>query len=146
MDALKQILQTFWIGGLWCVGVLVAPALFHTMARPEAGMLAGVIFTWMAWAGIACGSFLLIHAGWKQGFRVVQSLAFWLVLAMLACTIVNHFAVSPIIVQLKSGASQVALGMFGGGFSTWHTISSLIYLAQCVLGLLLVLKDSGNSR
>lgn len=140
MNALKNVLQTLWVGGLWIVGFLVAPALFR--ADPaHAGMLAGVVFGWMAWVGIVCGIYLLIHAAWTHGFRVVQGAAFWLVLGMLVCTIVNHFAVFPIIADLKAQASHAAQGVLGGGFSTWHTISSLIYLLQCVLGLSLVLRD-----
>lgn len=140
MDALKKVLQTLWVGGLWAVGFVVAPALFRTDAA-HAGLLAGVIFTWMAWVGMVCGSFLLVHVALRQGFRAVQAGVFWLILGMLVCTVVNHFAVFPIIADLKAGAANAAQGVLGGGFSTWHTISSLIYLLQCMLGLSLVLKD-----
>ncbi|WP_280954923.1 hypothetical protein [Paludibacterium denitrificans] len=37
---------------------------------------------------------------------------------MLICTIINHFAVSPIIANLKLQMNHAAEGLFGGGFAT----------------------------
>lgn len=143
MDALRSILQTLWVGGLWIVGIIVAPVMFR-VDQAHAGMLVGHVLGWMGWVGIVCGSFLLIHICWRQGFRAVQGGAFWLVVGMLACTIINQFAVFPLVAELKALASNMAKGLFGGGFSTWHAISTLIYLVQCLLGLALVLREQGG--
>lgn len=144
MDALKTILQTLWVGGMWIVGVLVAPVLFRA-DHAHAGSLVGHILAAMGWVGIVCGIYLLIDVCWRQGFRAVQGAVFWLVFGMLLCTIVNQFSVFPLVSQFKAMASSAAQGLFGGGFSTWHAISTLIYLVQCLLGLALVLKD-GHGR
>lgn len=142
MDRLRVIAATFWIGGLWIVGLVVAPVLFQSLDRNLAGMVAGNIFAVQAWVGLVCGVILLVDAIWRDGVNGVRSAPFWLVLGMLICTVVNHFAVTPIIVDLKQGMNHAAQGMFGGGFATWHAISSLIFLLQSLLGLGYVLKHS----
>lgn len=142
MNRIRAIAATFWIGGLWVVGLLVAPVLFQSLDRVAAGMVAGNIFAVQAWVGLVCGVILLVDAIWRDGVHGVRSASFWLVLGMLVCTVVNHFAVTPVIVDLKQGMNHAALGMFGGGFATWHAISSLIYLLQSLLGLGYVLKQA----
>lgn len=146
METVKNILQTLWVGGMWAIGFIAAPVLFRTFSSAAAGSAAGVMFTWMAWVGIVCGTFLLFNAIYNHGFRVVKTAPFWLILGMLLCTLANHFAVFPIISDLKSQASVAAKGVLGGGFSTWHAISSLIYGVQCLLGLFLVIKDAERGR
>jgi hypothetical protein len=140
-SALRSIAMTLWVGGLWVVGTLVAVLLFRYLDNRTAGMLAGKMFTAMAWVGIVCGLFILLTDIWQTGLRAVRDAAFWLVLGMLLLTLINHFAVFPIISELRAGASKTAEGLFGGGFDTWHTISSLIYLVQSIFGLLLVARD-----
>lgn len=146
MGAFKNITQTLWVGGLWAIGFIAAPVLFRLLSGNHglAGNLAGTMFTWMAWVGMFCGIFLLVYAIYSTGWRAIQTAPFWIVVGMLTCTFVNHFAVLPIISDLKTTASQAAQGVLGGGFSTWHTISSVIYLIQCVLGLMLVVKDGSR--
>jgi len=56
----ERILLTLWVGGLWAIGYIVAPALFANLEdRALAGTLAGVMFNIIAWVGLACGSLLL---------------------------------------------------------------------------------------
>ncbi|MDF0605482.1 DUF4149 domain-containing protein [Neisseriaceae bacterium TC5R-5] len=138
MDGLRSIAKTFWVGGLWVIGILVTPVLFSTLDRAIAGMVAGKLFAGIAWVGLVCAVFLMVEQVWRHGVRGVQTTSFWLVFAMLLCTLVNHFAVSPIIADVKLQMNQAAEGLFGGGFATWHAISSLIYLLQSVLGLVYV--------
>ncbi|CUA81668.1 MULTISPECIES: DUF4149 domain-containing protein [Gulbenkiania] len=140
MDSLKAIARTFWIGGMWVIGLLVAPVLFAALDKVTAGMVAGRLFSAIAWVGLVCGVFLMVEHIWQQGARGVKEAPFWLLVAMLACTVINHFAVTPIIAQLKLQMNQAAEGLFGGGFATWHAISSLIYLVQSLLALVYLLK------
>jgi hypothetical protein len=140
MDGLKAFARTFWIGGMWAIGVLVTPLLFNALDRTTAGMVAGRLFQSIAWVGLVCGTFLLIHAIWHEGLRAMKSAGFWLVFGMLLCTVINQFAVSPIIANLKQHMDQAAMGLFGGGFGTWHAISSLIYLVQSLMGLFYILR------
>jgi hypothetical protein len=59
---------------------------------------------------------------------------------MLVLTLVNQFAVFPVLASAKSEMHSAAEGMFGGGFQSWHAISSLIYLVQSLLGLFYVVR------
>jgi hypothetical protein len=143
-QALRSILTVFWIGGLWVVGVLAAPILFQQLDTATAGRVAGVMFRAMAWVGIVAGIYLMLHILWAEGLRAFQAAALWLVLGMLALTLVNHFAIFPIIAAVKPQMRSAAEGVFGGGFQSWHTISSLIYLIQSLLGLVYVAR--GDAR
>jgi hypothetical protein len=140
MDALKAIARTFWIGGMWIIGIVVTPVLFAMLDKATAGMVAGRLFQSVAWVGLVCGTFLLVHAIWREGLRGMKGGGFWLILAMLVCTVINQFAVSPMIANLKLHMNQAAEGLFGGGFGTWHAISSLIYLLQSLMGLAYILR------
>lgn len=140
MDSLRAVAKTFWIGGLWIIGTVVTPVLFSMLDRVTAGMVAGKLFSAIAWVGLVCGIILLVDEIWRNGVRGMKEAAFWLVVGMLACTIINQFAVAPIIVDLKQQMNHAAEGMFGGGFATWHAISSLIYLVQSLMGLVYVLR------
>ncbi|WP_374353214.1 DUF4149 domain-containing protein [Chitinimonas sp.] len=141
-NALRSILSVFWIGGLWVIGVLVAPVLFHEMDSGTAGRLAGVLFRDMAWVGMVAGSYILLHMLWEGGLRAFQTLELWLILGMLVLTLINQFAVFPALVTAKAQVHSAAEGMFGGGFQSWHAISSLIYLVQSLMGLFYVIRGS----
>jgi len=141
MNGLKAIARTFWIGGMWVIGIIVTPVLFSVLDHPSAGLVAGRLFQSIAWAGMLCGPFLLVHALWQDGVRAMKGGAFWLVFGMLVCTVFNQFAVFPMVSNLKQHMNQAAEGLFGGGFGTWHAISSLIYLVQSLMGLVYVLRS-----
>jgi len=57
----ELLLQTLWVGALWTVGYIVAPALFANLPdRTQAGQMAGELFTLVTWLGLACGGILLV--------------------------------------------------------------------------------------
>ncbi|GGY08056.1 DUF4149 domain-containing protein [Paludibacterium paludis] len=140
MNGLRAIARVFWVGGMWVIGMVVAPVLFELLDKPVAGLVAGRLFQAIAWVGMVAGLFLLIELVVREGVRGVRDKAFWLIVGMLACTLINHFGVTPIIANLKLHMNQAAEGLFGGGFATWHAISSLIYLVQSLLGLVYIVK------
>ena len=140
-DRLAFISITLWVGALWAIGYLAAPVLFSALAdKSLAGMLAGKMFTLVAYIGMVCGIYLLIHrlagfgaGAFRQGF-------FWAALVMLLLAIAGHFGIQPILESLKSQAlpKEVMESMFRDRFSRWHGISSIVYLIQSLLGLVLV--------
>lgn len=140
-DALQSILLTLWVGGLWAIGFIVAPTLFARLAdRTLAGLLAGRLFTLIAWIGIACAICLIVHrllryraAALKQGF-------FWVVLLMLALSLAGQFGVQPVLEGLRAQAlpREVMESVLRDRFATWHGIASILYVVQSVLGLVLV--------
>src|SRR3972149_5657994 len=59
--ALQSIAATLWVGGMWVTGYVVAPVLFATLSdRTLAGLVAGRLFSLIAWVGMACAADLLI--------------------------------------------------------------------------------------
>lgn len=141
-DYLVPIAITLWVGGLWAVGYLVAPSLFQQLAsnRALAGAIAGELFSLMAWVGIGCAAYLLLFVAARRGWSCFRSGAFWLVLLMLVVTLVGHFGIQPIMAQLKADAlpREVMESVLRDRFARWHGVSSVLYLIQSVLGLLLV--------
>lgn len=140
MDGLRAIARTFWIGGLWVIGLVVAPTLFSVLDHVTAGMVAGKLFQAIAWVGLVCGFYLLVDDVWRNGVRAVRGAPFWLIVGMLLCLVINQFTVTPIIATLKQQMNHAAEGLFGGGFATWHAISSLIYMLQSLMGLAYILR------
>ena len=147
-DALQSIAVTFWVGGLWVIGLIVAPFLFQTLAdRAQAGLLAGHLFTVMAFAGLGCGAYLLLHRLAIFGSHALRQLLFWIVLLMMALDVAGQFGVQPIMASLKQQAlpSEVMHSIFRDRFAAWHGVSSVLYLIECVLGLVAVLQH-GRGR
>jgi len=135
---------TLWVGGLWAIGYLAAPMLFYNMSdRMLAGMLAGKMFTGIAWIGIVCAIWLLLFRFVRFGAGALKQAYFWIVLLMLLLTLAGHFGIQPILAQLKEAAlpKDVMQSLFRDRFSTWHGVSSVVYLIQSLLGLALVAKQ-----
>ncbi len=143
-DLLAAWAVVFWVGGLWAVGYLVAPTLFYTLDdRMLAGMLAGKMFTVMAWVGMGCAAWLLLFRLMRFGMAAFRQAFFWIVVLMLLLTMAGHFGIQPILVQIKAAAmpKDVMESMLRDRFQTWHGISSVVYLIESLLGLALVGKQ-----
>lgn len=148
-DTLYRVTLTAWVGGLWVVGYLVAPALFEGLGnRQLAGVMAGKLFALIAWVGFAAGAYLLVFLVVRWRGAVVKRSLFWLVLAMLALTAAGHFGIQPLMVQLKAAAlpRDVMESVFRDRFVAWHGISSIVYLLESLLGLWLVVWSERGLR
>ena len=141
-DKLSFVAITMWVGGLWAIGYLAAPVLFASLNdKMLAGMLAGKMFTWIAYVGLGCGIYLLIHRLSVFGGSALKQGFFWAVLVMLLLTTAIHFGIHPILEGLKEQAmpKEVMESMFRDRFVRWHGVSSIGYLLESLLGLFLVL-------
>lgn len=153
-DALYLVTLTLWVGGSWAVGYLVAPVLFATLPdRALAGMLAGRVFAVIGWVGLGCGAYLLLFLLLRNGAAALRRWLFWLVLLMLALTAASQFGVQPLMAQLKGGASSSGELVRGAvdalvrdRFAVWHGISSVLYLLQSLLGLMIVMLSCREMR
>lgn len=130
----ERILLTLWVGGLWAVGYMVAPALFATLGdRALAGTLAGVMFQIIAYVGLVCGALLLVFnqlrsAGRRGNWRAL------VLLAMLLSVLAGEFLLGPEIAGLRDqGLSDSAQ------FARLHGIAASVYLLTSMLGLALVI-------
>lgn len=136
----QRIVLTLWIGGLWAVGYLVAPVLFHQLQNPQvAGIVAGELFTLMSWIGLASALILVVI----YSFIDREKWRFIVILFISALVAINLFYLSPEIIELRG----LAGGAFEKGteihnrFALLHGIASGVYLLVSLLGLLLVIRQ-----
>ncbi|EXI76640.1 MAG TPA: DUF4149 domain-containing protein [Candidatus Accumulibacter phosphatis] len=149
-EILYSVALTLWVGGLWSIGYLVAPTLFHALGsdRPLAGQLAGRLFELIGWVGLGCAGYLLLFLLVRLRGAVVRRWDFWLLLLMLLLTVVGLFGVQPLLAQLKADAlpREVMASVLRDRFAAWHGVSSILYLLQSLLGLLLVAVAARSAR
>ena len=126
-----RVLSVLWAGSLWSVGLWVTPILFAVESDHRlAGVLAGRIFSIETYVGIAVAVFALLLPG------RTKFLWGYLAAGLLA---VNEWAVRPVMVVARAHGSAVGLT-----FGAWHGVSAVIYLAACLVLLVLVWKqDTG---
>ncbi|RRQ20728.1 DUF4149 domain-containing protein [Thiohalobacter thiocyanaticus] len=133
----ERIILTLWVGGLWMIGYLAVPILFHQLEDTQlAGRLAGEMFRALNWFGLVAGALLLVsnrlHARPGLDWRAVT------LVLMLVLILANAFGISPLMQELK------AVGLPEGSeaaarFARLHGLSSFLYLVQSLLGLGLVI-------
>jgi hypothetical protein len=146
-DALQAVTATLWVGGLWVIGFVVAPVLFSTLPdRALAGLLAGKLFSLIAWIGIGCASYLIIFRFVRYGAAALRQKLLWVLLLMLALACAVEFGVQPVMAALKEQAlpAQVMDSALRDRFATWHGISTGLYLIQSVLGVALAILLNGE--
>ena len=143
-DKLALVFVTLWVGALWAIGYVAAPSLFYALPedRQMAGMLAGKMFTLVAYIGIASAFYLLVHRLVRFGTPALKQGFFWTVVSMLLLALAGHFGVQPILAELKNQAmpADVMQSVFADRFKTWHGVASIAYLIESLLGLVLVLR------
>lgn len=140
-EALQSIAATLWVGAMWGIGYIVAPLLFSRLGdRALAGLIAGKLFSLIAWVGIACAIYLLLFRMVRFGGGVFKQGVFWIVLLMLALVCAGEFGVQPIMAALKEEAlpKQVMESVLRDRFAAWHGVSSVLYIIQSLLGAGLV--------
>lgn len=142
MYRLNLIVITLWVGALWMTG-LSAYVLFDTLQDKQlAGSLAGRLFTIVSYIGMASALYLLIQRLMDYGTSALKQSFFWAVLVMLLLVLAGHFGIQPLLAQLKADAmpADVMHSVFASRFKNWHGVASVAYLAECLLGFVLVLK------
>jgi len=141
-EHLLVVLVTLWVGAMWSVGYVVAPTLFGMIGeRALAGNVAGRLFTLVAWIGLASAAYLLAFQLVRQRWRALRSGLFWVVVAMALMTLASQFGIQPLMAQMKADAwpREVMNSVLRDRFATWHGVSSVLYLVQSVLGIVLAL-------
>ncbi len=139
---IERVLLTLWIGGLWVTGYLVVPTLFATLDdRQTAGLLAGRIFQTMNYLGLGAGTYLLISvlrtAGEQKLSLILREWRMWSLATMLLLITVAAFVIQPMMQELKT--QGIAEGSVQAvQFGRLHGVSSVLFLINSLLGLLLV--------
>jgi hypothetical protein len=123
------------------MGVLVAPALFRLIDdRMLAGDVAGHLFGMAAFIGLACGGSLLILRMIQDRGGAFRQPVFWLVVSMVILVCIGQFGIQPVLAGLREQAypERVMQSAAADSFAAWHAAAGILYLAQSLLGLVLV--------
>ncbi len=134
---------TLWVGSLWSVGFLAVPVLFHALPdRMLAGMLAGRMFTLVAYVGIASACFVLVLQAIESGRAAWQQPLFLIAAAMLLLALTGEFGLQPQMANLKALAApgDVMQSAFAARFQALHHLATGLYGLQSLLGIALVLN------
>jgi hypothetical protein len=146
-DGFALLAITAWVGGLWGIGYMAVPVLFQ--AQPDkmlAGMLAGKMFSLVAYVGMASAGYLLLYQLNRSGRGALKQPVFWVIAGMLLLVLTGQFGIQPLMTDLKAQAlpADVMHSAYAATFRTLHGVSSIMYLLQSLLGALLVLKFRRN--
>ncbi len=136
------LVTTLWVGALWCTG-LSAYLIFDTIQdRQLAGAIAGKLFTAVSYIGVVSGIFLLGYRFVVSGKDAFKQSVFWITFVMLLLVLLGHFGIQAILAQLKVDAypNNVMDSIYARQFGKWHGIAGLVYLIECLLGFVLLLK------
>jgi hypothetical protein len=134
---------TLWVGGLWAIGYVAVPVLFKSQPDKQlAGMLAGKMFSLVAYIGMASACYLLGYQIAQWGKSAIRQALSWVIAIMLLLDLIGQFGLQPLMAELKVQAlpDEVTHSAFAGRFKMLHGIASILYLAQSILGAVLVLK------
>jgi len=140
-EALQSIAVTLWVGGMWAVGFIVAPMLFSRLGdRALAGLMAGKLFSVIAWIGVASAVYLVVFRIARFRAGCLRQAFFWVTLGMLALVLAGQFGVQPVMEALRAQAlpKEVMESVLRDRFMTWHGVASVLYIIQALLGLALV--------
>ncbi|RQU83180.1 DUF4149 domain-containing protein [Burkholderia cenocepacia] len=138
-----RLLSAVWVGSLLTIGYAVAPVLFKTLERMTAGSVAAQLFRIEAILGVVCGVLLLALSNQqvRRGSTEYRRVR-WIVAAMVVCVLVGYFALQPFMNALRVAAmdagTDIANSPYAGRFGMLHGVSSVFYLVESVLGLMLV--------
>ena len=138
MNRITVMLAAVWLGMQIMAGYVAATILFKALPKLQAGAIAGELFDFLAYAGLAVWSLVyIVHARAVKPLPIRLSsrkgiVALWVLLAG------NQFLVTPVIEAHKSQSENWLLSLVGGSFGMWHGISSLIFMISAVLAAVLV--------
>lgn len=137
-----KLAMTFWVGGTLTVGCVIVPLLFKNLDEITAATIAGQVFNIVAYIGMVSLFMALIELVIDYKLQIFNLRKFWYVAFMETILFINYFAISPIIVNLRTKLTDITNRVFQHTteFSFWHSVSSLLFLISCVLGVLYILE------
>ncbi|WP_043202188.1 DUF4149 domain-containing protein [Paraburkholderia acidipaludis] len=132
-----------WVGSQLTIGYAVAPVLFALLERMTAGTVAAQLFRIEGWLGAVCGVLMLVLSNLlaRRGALQYRRLR-WLLVGMLMCVLVGYFALQPFMnalrVEAMNAGMDIANSPYASRFGMLHGVSSLFYLVESLLGIVLV--------
>jgi hypothetical protein len=128
---------------VWAVSYLAAPSAFAVLDSTQAGNVVGVMLTRSAWLAIALAVLLglLVARAADLDARRKRWL-YGLIVGMLACSLVVYLGLQPMMAAIResAGPAGVRASPQWGTFAALHGVSQVLYLAESILGAILVVK------
>ena len=142
LGRLAALLASLWLGLVFTLGAVAAPAAFGVLERPLAGRMAGQCFRIEAQLSLGLALILLLlHRRLASQERAtpaqgsVISTEILLVLGALFCTVLGYFALQPAMEAARAGQGAWSFGAI-------HGASSALYALKGVLLLVLVWRGT----
>lgn len=145
LNHLSKVFMTCWIGGLWANALIIFPLLFRTLDQVSASNLIGQILEVFAYLGVVSLMINFSEIIFKYKLRTFKLRQFWYITCMLFALIINYFAIFPGIMRLKNKLSLLGHQVIvkpNSVFDFWHSLSALIFIIICVLGLLYIIDNT----
>ena len=139
----RLLLAALWAGSIWAVSYLAAPSAFAVLDSTQAGNVVGVMLTRSAWLAIALAVLLVLLT--SRATDVDARRKRWmyaLIGGMLACSLVVYLGLQPMMAAIResAGPAGVRASPQWGTFAALHGVSQVLYLAESILGAMLVVK------
>ena len=146
LAAIQRLVLTAWVGSTWTIGLLAAPLAFSVI-QPQslAGPFASHIFYWQSVIALFCAPvILLLHPYTERRLRWFQPIVL-LVVLIAALAALQQFLLAPIMagarIELMSTVNEATRAALAARFGWLHSLSSILYLIQCLLGAVLIVKS-----
>lgn len=146
-----SLISGLWVGSFITIGFLVVPVLFSSLGdRQVAGVVAANLFKSTAYIGVFISMILMVMANHlvrhgKSQYRLTR----WILLGMLACTVGAAFILIPWMNSLRDQALYLGLSVRESTnailFNRLHSASSILFMLQALLGLVLVWRTTKNA-
>jgi hypothetical protein len=130
MPRLAAILLTIWAGSLWTICAFVAPMLFATLERAQAGRMAGRLFGIEAWLGAGL-ALALMALGTRSRALALRLSPPWLIAATAAAPLISELTLDPMMRAARAAGDAHS-------FALVHGISAVLFFASCLGALALV--------
>jgi hypothetical protein len=145
------LISGLWVGSFITIGFLVVPILFSSLGdRQVAGLVAANLFKATAYCGVVICTILMVMSNYlvRQELNPYR-LTRWLLLVMLACTVGAAFILIPWMNSLRDQALYLGLSVRESTnaalFNRLHSASSILFMIQAILGLVLVWRATKNA-
>jgi hypothetical protein len=139
----RLLLAALWAGSVWAVSYLAAPSAFAVLDSTQAGNVVGVMLTRSAWLAIVLAVVLaLLTARAADVDARRKRWLYGLIAGMLACSLVVYLGLQPMMAAIReaAGPAGVRASPQWGTFAALHGVSQVLYLAESILGAMLVVK------
>ena len=146
-----NLITGLWVGSFITIGFLVVPILFTSLGdRQVAGMVAANLFKVTAYSGVAICIILMLLANYLvRQHLTYYRLARWILLGLLVCTVGAAFILIPWMNSLREQALYLGVSVRETTnavlFSRLHGASSILFMIQALLGLVLVWRVTKNA-